>query len=180
MADEGGLAGGAAAAEVSAGGGGGGGAGGAAGADSVVQRKVSKGKQKGATIIPGRVKTVAASVRCGSSGTGGAGGRVVPCMTLDAADTQYQVIRNACERLGWKVIEADGSGSAEADIKWHDAVIKPNDIARMKKTGIRWNHFPAIEALCTKCGLQQTLCAYAYARPHCHGIKPVAPVRAAA
>lgn len=80
-------------------------------------------------------------------------------MVVDVADTQYQVVRSAAARLGWPVLEVSAPTAAanKADIKWHDAVIKPNDIPAARETGVRWNHFPGIESLCTKCGMQQTL-----------------------
>lgn len=79
-------------------------------------------------------------------------GRLVPT-GIDTSGTQYSIVDRAARTARFR----DKCPTENAVIVWRDECLKPSDIAIMQETGLRWNHLPGIERICTKCGLQQTL-----------------------
>lgn len=89
------------------------------------------------------------------------GGEAV--LGLESSQCQYSVVSRARDRLGWaptREIELETT-----TVVWHDDCLKPAMIRTMRETGVRWNHLPGIESICTKCGLQQTIGRVAAAFP---------------
>eukprot|EP00041_Stephanoeca_diplocostata_P013490 m.236807 g.236807 ORF g.236807 m.236807 type:complete len:586 (-) comp19355_c0_seq2:514-2271(-) len=88
---------------------------------------------------------------------------------VDTSATMYSVIRRVTVQLGWKEAALEDEKTM---LVWRDECLKPKDITLMRSTGLRWNHMPGVESMCTKCGLQQTIGRVAAAYPKSFGFFP--------